>query len=151
MLRAAGRRRFATTLGAGRSFRGHDPIVATLEQVGLGGGGGDVAGALSHGEKQWVEIAMLLVQEPTLLLLDEPAAGMTRPEKERTVKVLEGIVARSSCSVMLIEHDMEFVRHIAGRGHKVTVLHEGTVLSEGSLQPVRPAHRAVAASLRPGK
>jgi urea transport system ATP-binding protein len=151
MLLSAGRKRFASTLGAGRSFRGHDPIVATLEQVGLAGRAGDVAGALSHGEKQWLEIAMLLVQEPTLLLLDEPAAGMTRPEKERTVKVLEGIVARSNCSVMLIEHDMEFVRHIAGRGHKVTVLHEGTVLSEGSLERVQADERVVEAYLGRGK
>src|SRR2546430_7222188 len=84
-----------------------------------------------------------LVQEPRLLLLDEPAAGMTRPEKERTGALIEAIVERSTCAVMLIEHDMEFVRQIARRGHRVTVLHEGTVLSEGSLDRVQADERVI--------
>ena len=151
MLLSAGRKRFVSTLGAGRTFRDHDSIAGVLAQVGLAEHAGDVADTLSHGEKQWLEIAMLLVQEPTLLLLDEPAAGMTRPEKERTVALIEGIVARTRCSVMLIEHDMEFVRRVAGRGHTVTVLHEGTVLSEGSLERVQADERVVEAYLGRGK
>src|SRR6266566_1721938 len=94
---------------------------------------------------------MLLVDDPTLLLLDEPAAGMTRPEKERTIALIEGIVARSSSCVMLIEHDMEFVRQVARRGHRVTVLHEGTVLSEGSLDRVQADERVIEAYLGRGK
>ena len=76
---------------------------------------------------------------------------MTRPEKERTVALIEGIVERSTCSVMLIEHDMEFVRQIARRGHRVTVLHEGTVLSEGSLDRVQADERVIEAYLGRGK
>src|SRR5205823_6424080 len=83
-------------------------------------------------------------------LLDGPAAGMTRPEKERTIALIEDIVARSSSCVMLIEHDMEFVRHIARRGHRVTVLHEGTVLSEGSLDRVQADERVIEAYLGRG-
>src|SRR2546429_8934538 len=130
MLLSAGRKRFTSTLGAGRGFHAHDAILAVLDQVGLRERAGDLAGTLSHREQQWLEDAVLLVQEPRLLLLDEPAAGMTRPEKERTGALIEAIVERSACAVMLIEHDMEFVRQIARRGHRVTELHEGTVLSE---------------------
>ena len=151
MLLCAGRKRFVSTLGAWRAPRSHDAIVTVLGQLGLAGRAGDFAGTLSHGEKQWLEIAMLLVEDPTLLLLDEPAAGMTRPEKERTVALIEGIVERSTCSVMLIEHDMEFVRQIARRGHRVTVLHEGTVLSEGSLDRVQADERVIEAYLGRGK
>src|SRR5438552_3850309 len=129
----------------------HGAIVAVLDQVGLRERAGDLAGTLSHGEQQWLEIAMLLVQEPRLLLLDEPAAGMTRPEKERTGALIEAIVERSACAVMLIEHDMEFVRQIARRGHRVTVLHEGTVLSEGSLDRVQADERVIKAYLGRGK
>ncbi|MBI2160630.1 MAG: urea ABC transporter ATP-binding protein UrtD [Candidatus Rokubacteria bacterium] len=151
MLLSAGRKRFVATLGAGRVFRDHEAIVDVLDRVGLRERAQHLAGTLSHGEKQWLEIAMLLVQEPTLLLLDEPAAGMTRPEKEKTVALIEAIVARSACSVMLIEHDMEFVRQIARQGHRVTVLHEGTVLSEGSLDRVQADERVVEAYLGRGK
>ena len=151
MLLAAGRKRFVSTLAAWRAFTSHEAIVATLAQMGLAGRAGDLAGTLSHGEKQWLEIAMLLVDDPTLLLLDEPAAGMTRPEKERTIALIEGIVARSSSCVMLIEHDMEFVRRVARQGHRVTVLHEGTVLSEGSLDRVQADERVIEAYLGRGK
>src|SRR2546430_15418485 len=88
--------------------------------MGLAGRAGDLAGTLSHGEKQWLEIAMLLVDDPTLLLLDEPAAGTTRPEKERTIALIQGIVARSRSCVMLIEHDLEFARQVARRGPRAT-------------------------------
>src|SRR5438132_179927 len=90
-------------------------------------------------------------QSPTLLLLDEPVAGMTRAEKERTVEILAGIVEDSACTVMLIEHDMEFVRQVARGGHRVTVLHEGHVLSEGSLDRVQTDERVIEAYLGRGR
>src|SRR2546430_2543777 len=90
-------------------------------------------------------------EQPRVLLPDEPAAGMKRAEKERTGAVIEAIVERSTCAVMLMDHDMEFVRQIARRGHRVTVLHEGTVLSEGSLDLVQADERVIEAYLGRGK
>jgi len=90
------------------------------------------AGSLSHGQKQWLEIGMLLIQEPQLLLVDEPVAGMTPHEVERTAELLTSLAGRHS--VIVVEHDMEFVRSIARR---VTVLHEGGVLAEGSIDEVQ--------------
>ena len=87
-----------------------------------------VAGTLSHGQKQWLEIGMLLMQEPELLLVDEPVAGMTPQETERTAELLLSLAGKHS--VVVVEHDMEFVRSIASR---VTVLHEGSVLAEGDM------------------
>jgi len=89
------------------------------------------AGDLSHGQKQWLEIGMLLAQDPRLLLVDEPAAGMTPAEREHTTDILKR--AAETRAVVVIEHDMEFVRRL---GCKVTVLHEGAVLAEGSLDHV---------------
>ncbi|MBC7133060.1 MAG: urea ABC transporter ATP-binding protein UrtD [Roseovarius sp.] len=89
------------------------------------------AGDLSHGQKQWLEIGMLLAQDPRLLLVDEPAAGMTPAEREHTTDILRR--AAETRAVVVIEHDMEFVRRL---GCKVTVLHEGAVLAEGSLDHV---------------
>jgi urea transport system ATP-binding protein len=151
MILAAGRKGFASTLAAGKSAEAHQAIMSVLDQVGLGETASQRAGTLAHGQKQWLEIAMLLLGEPTLLLLDEPVAGMTRPEKDRTAALLESIVERSACSIMLIEHDMEFVRHAARRGHQVTVLHEGSVLSEGSLDGVQADERVIEAYLGRGR
>ena len=151
MVLSSGAKHFLATLTARRASLDHERIAEVLEQVGLLGHAHGLAGTLSHGQKQWLEIAMLLVQSPTLLLLDEPVAGMTRAEKERTVALMDAIVERSTCSVMLIEHDMQFVRQIASRGHRVTVLHEGTVLSEGSMDHVQSDERVVEAYLGRGK
>ena len=90
-----------------------------------------LAGELSHGQKQWLEIGMLLAQKPNLLLIDEPAAGMTAPERNKTVKLLKDL--SNNHSVVVVEHDMEFVKALEC---KVTVLHEGSVLAEGSLDYV---------------
>ncbi len=106
-------------------------IDALAAQVGLGGHLARKAGELSHGQKQWLEIAMLLAQEPRLLLVDEPAAGMTLAEREKTTELLVDI-ARTR-AVVVVEHDMEFVRRL---NCKVTVLHEGSVLAVGSLDHV---------------
>ena len=90
------------------------------------------AGLLSHGQKQWLEIGMLLIQDPELLMLDEPVAGMSVSEREKTAELLNRI--SEGRSVIVIEHDMEFVKRIA---HKVTVLHQGKVLAEGNMDAVQ--------------
>ncbi len=97
-----------------------------------------LAGGLSHGQKQWLEIAMLLAQDPRLLLVDEPVAGMTDAETAQTADLLREI--NRSHSVVVVEHDMEFVRAL---GVRVTVLHEGSVLSEGSIEHVSQDPRVV--------
>ena len=89
------------------------------------------SGSLSHGQKQWLEIGMVLAQKPRLLLVDEPAAGMTPAERDRTVAILRNVA--ETCAVVVIEHDMEFVRNLSCR---VTVLNEGMVLAEGSMDDV---------------
>ena len=104
--------------------------------IGLGGRGEERAGGLSHGEKQWLEIGMVIVQQAALLLVDEPVAGMTDEETARTAELLLSI-ARDR-AVLVIEHDMEFVRSLA---RKVTVLHEGRVLCEGSVDQVQQDER----------
>jgi urea transport system ATP-binding protein len=96
------------------------------------------AGALSHGQKQWLEIGMLLMQDPRLLLVDEPVAGMTPQEVERTAELLLSLAGKHS--VVVVEHDMEFVRSIA---RKVTVLHEGRVLAEGTIDEMQNDPRVV--------
>ena len=90
------------------------------------------AGLLSHGQKQWLEIGMLLMQEPELLLLDEPIAGMSARERELTAELLQRICKNRA--VIVIEHDMDFVKKIA---HKVTVMHQGKILSEGPMEQVQ--------------
>ena len=95
-----------------------------------------LAGGLSHGEKQWLEIGMLLLQEPEVLLLDEPVAGMTDRETEKTGELLRQIVRKRT--VVVVEHDMEFVRRFASR---VTVMHEGKLLKEGTMEEVQRDER----------
>ncbi len=135
-----------TSLLGGHRPGDADRIQATLEQVGLDRRAKDIAGALSHGEKQWLEIGMLLVQEPKLLLLDEPVAGMTRRERERTGELLQAI--GNDRSVLVVEHDMEFVRQFA---RTVTVLHLGKVLSEGPMEMVQQDPEVIRAYLGHGK
>lgn len=96
------------------------------------------AGELSHGQKQWLEIGMLILQDPRLLLVDEPAAGMTLAEREHTTEILKR--AAKSRAVIVVEHDMEFVRRLQCR---VTVLHEGSVLAEGTLDHVTADPRVI--------
>ena len=121
-------------------LRGEDRerIDEVLERVGLAGEAARPAGELSHGQKQWLEIGMLLMQNPRVLLVDEPVAGMTHQEMERTAELLTGLAGRHS--VIVVEHDMEFVRSIA---RKVTVLHQGSVLAEGSMEQVQNDPRVV--------
>jgi urea transport system ATP-binding protein len=107
-------------------------IAATLATVGLDAKAGGPAGALSHGEKQWLEIGMVMAQDPELLLVDEPVAGLTEEETVRTGELLLSIAAERS--VLVIEHDMEFVRQIA---RTVTVLHQGATLCEGPVEQVQ--------------
>ncbi|MBI5719070.1 MAG: urea ABC transporter ATP-binding protein UrtD [Burkholderiales bacterium] len=99
------------------------------------------AGLLSHGQKQWLEIGMLLAQDPKLLLLDEPVAGMTDEETERTAELFLSLEGQHS--LVVVEHDMKFVGQLAGTHRKVTVLHEGQVLAEGKLAEVQADERVV--------
>ncbi len=111
-------------------------IQECLQTIGLAGKAHLQAGALSHGEKQWLEIGMLLMQEPDVLLLDEPAAGMTDKETGEMGNLLHAIAERHS--ILVVEHDMEFVRQFA---HKVTVMHEGKILCEGTMDEVQSNER----------
>jgi urea transport system ATP-binding protein len=106
-------------------------ILELAEEIGLTTELDRISGELSHGQKQWLEIGMLLAQDPRLLLVDEPAAGMTPAEREHTTDIL--VNAAKTRAVGVVEHDMEFVRRL---NCKVTVLHEGSVLAEGSLDHV---------------
>jgi urea transport system ATP-binding protein len=131
MLALAGSRGVAAALFHRLSGAESRRIGELLELVGLTEARGRLAGGLSHGQKQWLEIGMLLAQDPQLLLVDEPAAGMTDAETMRTAELLRKVAGRHS--VVVIEHDMEFVRAL---DCKVTVLHRGAVLAEGSLDHV---------------
>ncbi|WP_370980643.1 urea ABC transporter ATP-binding protein UrtD [Agaribacterium sp. ZY112] len=113
-------------------------IEAVLVQIGLFERKHDLAVNLSHGQKQWLEIGMLLIQEPEVLLVDEPAGGMTDVETMETAKLLKDI--SQNHSVIVVEHDMDFVRALES---KVTVLHEGSVLAEGSLDKVSAEERVI--------
>ena len=113
-------------------------IAAILETIRLSATRGRVAGLLSHGQKQWLEIGMLLAQDPKLLLVDEPVAGMSDAETEQTAELLREI--NRDRTVVVVEHDMTFVREL---GVKVTCLHEGSVLAEGTIDQVSESERVV--------
>ncbi len=115
-----------------------DLIDEVMTIIGLAELAASPAGKLSHGQKQWLEIGMLLMQKPALLLVDEPVAGMTHQEMERTAELLTSLSGRHS--VIVVEHDMDFVRSIA---RKVTVLHQGSVLAEGSMAQVQADPRVI--------
>ncbi len=126
------------TLFASLNQAQKDRIDEILEIIALTEQRHHVAGTLSHGQKQWLEIGMLLAQSPRVLLVDEPVAGMTAQETERTAELLTSLAGTHS--VVVVEHDMEFVRSIA---RKVTVLHEGSVLAEGSMDEVQNDPRVI--------
>jgi urea transport system ATP-binding protein len=113
-------------------------LQAVADDVGLAAKLDMEAGLLSHGQKQWLEIGMLLMQEPELLMLDEPIAGMSARERELTAELLQRICKNRA--VIVIEHDMEFVKQIA---HKVTVMHQGKILAEGSMEKVQADPRVI--------
>ena len=131
-------KRVRRTLAAKLSGEERDRIERTLALVRLTDASARVAGLLSHGEKQWLGIGMLLVQEPRLLPLDEPVAGMSDEETERTAELFLSLAG--SHSLVVVEHDMAFIEKIT---RKVTVLHEGAVLAEGPMQQVRSDPRVI--------
>lgn len=107
-------------------------IEDILQRIGLFDVRNEIASSLSHGQKQWLEIGMQLIQDPKLLLLDEPIAGMSGQERNETGKLIEDIA--DSCSVLIVEHDMDFVRNFST---KVAVMHEGKVLCEGTMDDIQ--------------
>ncbi len=133
-----GDRRARKTLFWRESDRERKRIDEILETIRLSQVRGRVAGLLSHGQKQWLEIGMLLAQGPKLLLVDEPVAGMTDAETQQTVHLLKEI--NRERTVVVVEHDMAFVREL---GVKVTCLHEGSVLAEGTIDQVSQNERVV--------
>ena len=137
-LALAGTKSFWRTLTARLASGQRARIGSVLETIGLRDERRQLARALSHGQKQWLEIGMLLMQDPKLLLVDEPVAGMTPQETERTAQLLRSL--EGDHSVVVVEHDMEFVRSIA---KQVTVLHEGRVLAEGDMATVQSDPRVI--------
>ncbi|MGZ5007059.1 MAG: urea ABC transporter ATP-binding protein UrtD [Methylobacter sp.] len=127
-----------TTLFAKLNGAQRDRIEQVMETIGLVEHRAQPAGILSHGQKQWLEIGMLLMQEPKVMLVDEPIAGMTHQEVERTAELLLSL--QGERSIVVVEHDMEFVRSIAKH---VTVLHEGSVLTEGTMDEVQNDPRVI--------
>ena len=126
------------TLFAHLNSARRDRIAATLARIGLAERSGQPAGLLSHGQKQWLEIGMLLIHDRTLLLLDETAAGMADRETEETADLILDLAKDST--IVVVEHDMAFVRSL---GARVTVLHEGSVLAEGSVDHVQNHSRVI--------
>ena len=110
----------------------HDKVMAMLEQFRLAGRAHDPASALSHGQQQWLEIAMALAAEPRLLLLDEPTGGMSLEERRVTGELLQPI--KAACSLVIVEHDLDFIRDICDR---LTVLDQGRVLCSGTVQEIQ--------------
>jgi urea transport system ATP-binding protein len=138
LLALKGDRRARTTLWAKSNGEERSRIDAILETIRLSAVRDRLAGLLSHGQKQWLEIGMLLAQDPKLLLVDEPVAGMTDAETRQTAELLREI--NREHTVVVVEHDMAFVRDL---GVKVTCLHEGSVLAEGTIDQVSQNERVV--------
>ncbi|HUX24544.1 MAG TPA: urea ABC transporter ATP-binding protein UrtD [Burkholderiales bacterium] len=130
---------YAAMLGSRLSGEQRARIDDVLETIGLADNRGRLAGTLSHGQKQWLEIGMLLATNPRVLLLDEPVAGMTDQETERTAELIDRLVAPER-AIVVVEHDMNFVGRIADL---VSVLHEGQLLGEGSMDKVRNDPRVI--------
>jgi urea transport system ATP-binding protein len=137
-LALAGDKSFLHTLFARRTPAQDARIYEVLEIIGLSQQHQTLGGTLAHGQKQLLEIGMLLMQEPELLLVDEPVAGMTPQEIERTAELLQSLAGEHS--VVVVEHDMDFVRSIAKR---VTVMHEGRVIAEGDMDQVQRDPRVI--------
>jgi urea transport system ATP-binding protein len=137
-LALAGPRTFWQVMRARLGATQRDRIDEVLATIGLSDRRRTLARTLAHGQKQWLEIGMLLMQQPELLLIDEPVAGMTPQETERTAELLLSLAGTHS--VVVVEHDMDFVRSIARR---VTVLHEGRVLAEGDMDQVQNDQRVI--------
>ena len=133
-----GRKGVWSTLFRRRTPAERDRIQDILTIIGLAEHAARPAGLLAHGQKQWLEIGMLLAQDPKVLLVDEPVAGMTHAEMERTAELLRSLAGKHT--IVVVEHDMEFVRSIARR---VTVLHEGRVLADGPMAEVQADPRVV--------
>ena len=131
-------KRVASTLFARLDSAARDRILHTLELIRLVADAKRLAGLLSHGQKQWLEIGMLLMQEPRLLLLDEPVAGMTDEETVRSAELF--LELAGEYTLIVVEHDMDFVARIADR---VSVLHEGRVLAEGSMHQVQQHEQVI--------
>lgn len=146
MVSLRGRRRVFTTLFQMLRHEERDRIWDTLELVGLAGKANDPADTLSHGERQWLELGMLIASAPKLLLLDEPTTGMTELDKYRTAELIREIA--KSHTVLLVEHDMHIVRQI---GRRITVLHQGQLLAEGQLNEIINNERVRQVYLGKGK
>jgi len=131
-------KRVRRTLFAKLAPEERDRIADTLRLIRLADAAGRTAGLLSHGQKQWLEIGMLLMQEPRLLLLDEPVAGMSDDETDRTAELFLSLAGKHS--LVVVEHDMAFIEKIA---RQVTVLHEGSVLAEGTMSQVQADPRVI--------
>ena len=131
-------KRVFASLRARRTAEEVDSIVDTMETIDLLAQADLPAGLLSHGQKQWLEIGMLLMQEPQLLLLDEPVAGMTDEETAKTAELFKSLAGDHS--IVVVEHDMDFISEIAAT---VTVLHEGSVLAEGPMDVVQSDERVI--------
>jgi urea transport system ATP-binding protein len=131
-------KRARATLTWRDSAEENEALTRILETIRLTAVRERIAGSLSHGQKQWLEIGMLLAQEPKLLLVDEPVAGMTDAETQQTAELLKEI--NRTRTVVVVEHDMAFVREL---GVKVTVLHEGSVIAEGSIDQVSANERVI--------
>ena len=137
-LALSGNRGVFRTLFARLSKAQRERIDQVLDTIGLSALRDRPAGLLAHGHKQWLEIGMLLALDPKVLLIDEPVAGMTQPEMERTAELMRTLAGERT--VVVVEHDMEFVRSIA---RKVTVLHEGRILAEGPMSEIQKDPRVI--------